>query len=124
MGIRCDEYNGVCVVAVDGNLAGDAVAEARGVVDAALSRREARGIVFDLGDCGFVDSAALELLCLVRRRCDDAGTRVTLAGSGRRAQIPGSHATRRAVRLPRRRGAADRRRRDERRGVVREQTSG
>ena len=82
MAIRCDEYNGVCVVAVDGDLAGDAVAEARGVVDGALSRRDARGIVFDLGDCHFVDSAALELLCLVRRRCDDVGTRVGLARVG------------------------------------------
>ena len=82
MGIRSDEYNGVCVVAIDGDLAGDAVAEARGVVDGALSRRDGRGIVFDLGACNFVDSAALELLCRVRRRCDDAGTRVALARVG------------------------------------------
>ena len=82
MGIRCDEYNGVCVVAIDGDLAGNAVAEARGLVDGALSRPNARGIVFDLGDCEFVDSAALELLCRVRRRCDDAGIRVTLARVG------------------------------------------
>ena len=79
MNIRTDEYNGVCVVAVGGDLAGDAVAETWRVVDEVFERRGGVGFVFDLGDCAFVDSAGLEMLCRVRRRCHDAGTRVALA---------------------------------------------
>lgn len=82
MGIRCDEYNGVCVVAVQGDLSGDAVVETRRVVDESLARADAPGFVFDLDGCEFMDSAGLELLCGVRRRCDQAGKRVTLARVG------------------------------------------
>ena len=82
MGVRCDEYSGVYVVAVGGALSGDAVAEAQRAVDAALARRRGVGVVFDLEGCGFVDSGGLEMLCRVRRRCADAGTRVTLARVG------------------------------------------
>ena len=82
MSIRCDDYNGVRVVVVGRDLAGDAVAEAQRLVDESLARRGGHGLVFDLGDCGFVDSAGLELLCRTRRRCEGAGARVTLARAG------------------------------------------
>ena len=82
MTIRCDDYNGVRVVAVEGDLAGEAVGEAERSVDGALARRGAHGLVFDLGGCEFVDSAGLELLCRARRRFEDAGARLTLARVG------------------------------------------
>ena len=82
MSIRCDEYNGVCVLTVEGDLSGEAVAEARRAVEEASSRLNGQAFVFDLGECEFVDSSGLDLLCHVRRRCEDAGTRVTLARVG------------------------------------------
>lgn len=82
MSIRYDEYNGVCVITVDGGLSGEAVADARRAVEEALSRSKGQAFVFDLGECDFIDSSGLDLLCHVRRRCEDAGTRVTLARVG------------------------------------------
>ena len=82
MSIRTEEYNGVCVVAVEGELAGDAALEARRVVDEVLGRRGGVGVVFDLGRCEYVDSAGLEMLCRARRRCEAAGARVALARVG------------------------------------------
>ena len=82
MSVRTDEYSGVCVVAVEGELAGDAALEARRAVDEVLARRGGVGVVFDLGACESVDSAGLEMLCRVRRRCEEAGARVALARVG------------------------------------------
>jgi anti-sigma B factor antagonist len=79
--IRCDEHNGVCLVTVDGDLAGGRADEARQAVEALLARA-AGGVVFDLGRCGFIDSAGLELLCRVRRRCDERGGRMALSRVG------------------------------------------
>ena len=76
MAVRCDEYNGVCVVTPGGDLAGDDAAEARRRCDERLGTVS---FVFDLGDCDFIDSAGLEALCHVRRSCDEAGTHVALA---------------------------------------------
>jgi anti-anti-sigma factor len=81
MSIRCDEHNGVCVVTVEGDLAGARANDVRLAVDALPGRPNA-GIVFDLGQCGFIDSAGLELLCRVRRRCDQRGGRLALARVG------------------------------------------
>lgn len=81
MSIRCEEHNGVCVVTVDGDLAGARAEEARRAADAALSR-PGGGVVFDLGGCDFIDSAGLEMLCRVRRRCDERGGRMALARVG------------------------------------------
>jgi anti-anti-sigma factor len=80
--IRSEEYNGVCVLSVDGELSGDSVAEVRQVVDDVVARHDARGIVFDLDGCEFIDSAGLELLCRIRRRCEIAGKKVTLTRVG------------------------------------------
>ena len=79
MSIRCDEQNGVCVVTVNGDFSGTAAAEAQVVVSELLARPKAVNFVFDLGGCEFIDSAGLELLCRVRRRCGDGGATVALA---------------------------------------------
>jgi anti-anti-sigma factor len=82
MSLRCDEYNGVCVITTEGDLAGDVAAEARRICDERLSRPDAASFVFDLGRCEFIDSAGLEMLCSVRRRCDEAGKHIALARPG------------------------------------------
>ena len=76
MAIRCDEYNGVCVVTPEGDLAGEAAEEAQRQCDV---RPRTTSFVVDLGNCDFIDSGGLEVLCRVRRRCDEAGTHVALA---------------------------------------------
>ena len=79
MSIHCDKYNGVLLVTVAGDLAGEGVADARGAVDEALAHGATTGVVFDLKNCDFVDSAGLEMLCALLRRCEKAGTRLAMA---------------------------------------------
>lgn len=81
MSIRCDEQNGVCVVSIEGDLVGGRVGEARHAVDPLLNRSNV-AVVLELGQCGFIDSAGLELLCRVRRRCEERGGRLALARVG------------------------------------------
>jgi anti-anti-sigma factor len=78
MPIRSDEYNGVSVLTIEGDLAGDAVLDAQRLLHGPVMRN----LVFDLNDCGFIDSAGLELLSRTRRRCDEAGCRIELARVG------------------------------------------
>jgi anti-anti-sigma factor len=82
MAIRCDDYNGVYVLTPDGDLSGDSVADARRLCDPRLSGPNGASFVFDLGRCDSIDSAGLEMLCRVRRCCDEAGTRLALARTG------------------------------------------
>jgi anti-anti-sigma factor len=82
MAIHVDEYNGVCVLAPDGGLSGEVAAEAERLCDQRLSGPNATSFVFDLCRCDSVDSAGLEMLCRLRRRCDVAGTRLALARTG------------------------------------------
>jgi anti-anti-sigma factor len=82
MGIRCDEYDGICVLTPDGELAGDVVFEAQRTCEDRLSRPHPPSFVFNLGGCDFIDSAGLEMLCRVRRRADAVGVGMTLARPG------------------------------------------
>ena len=70
MSVHFDKYKDVVVVTVEGDLAGEGVAAVRQEVDEALGRGMATGVVFDLNNCDFVDSAGLEMLCALRRRCE------------------------------------------------------
>ena len=78
MPVRTTEQPGVCVVTVEGDLSGATAAEAQQAVDEVLLRGPG-GFVFDLEECDFIDSAGLEMLCRLRRRCDEAGGRLELA---------------------------------------------
>jgi anti-anti-sigma factor len=62
---------------VEGDFSGDTVSDAQRLLD-----RPGSGIVFDLAECKFIDSAGLELLSRIRRRCGEAGIRVELARVG------------------------------------------
>jgi anti-anti-sigma factor len=75
MPVRSDEYNGVSVFTVGGDLAGETVLDAQRLLHGPVTR----GLVFDLNGCRFIDSAGLELLTRTRRRYDEAGRRVELA---------------------------------------------
>ena len=78
MPIRSEEYNGVSVFTVEGDLSGETVLEAQRLLHGPV----VRSLVFDLKDCAFIDSPGLELLSRTRRRYDEAGCRIGLARVG------------------------------------------
>ena len=79
MAIRIDEYNRVCVLAVEGDLANDAAAALRGAVTARAAGGGAMNLVVDLEKCPYLDSAGLEALLFARRACEESGGRLSLA---------------------------------------------
>ena len=79
MAVKCDEYNGVCVLTVVGDLAGDDVATARRLVDEMVDRRQVADVVVDLEKVPFVDSQGLEALCWIKQRCEDLFGQMKLA---------------------------------------------
>jgi len=82
MAIHCDEYNGVRVLILDGDLSGAVAAEAKRLCDQRLTGPNATSFVLDLGQCDYVDSAGLEMLCRVRRSCHEVGSRLVFARVG------------------------------------------
>jgi anti-sigma B factor antagonist len=79
MSIRTEEYNGVCVLTVEGDLANDDAAALRQLVDARAAEEGATNLVVDLEKCSYIDSAGLEALLAARRQCDQSGGRLSLA---------------------------------------------
>ena len=79
MGIKCDEYNSVCVVSVDGDFAGEIGNQVRRAVEERIEQRQVVDFVIDLEKSGFVDSEGLETLLWLKRRCEDLFGQVKLA---------------------------------------------
>jgi anti-anti-sigma factor len=79
MAIRTEEYNRVCVLTVDGDLANDDAAALRQWVDARAAEGQIVNLVIDLEKCPCFDSAGLEALLAARRHCDRSGGRLSLA---------------------------------------------
>lgn len=77
MPVECDEFNGVSVITVRGDLAADEAAAVRAVLSARASRPN---IVVDLEACRFLTSVGLEALLEALRTCENRGGRVMLAG--------------------------------------------
>lgn len=69
--IKSDEYNGVCVLSVNGELTGDDCKLARQAVEHQVDTRQIANFVVDLENCGFIDSDGLETLLWIKKRCDD-----------------------------------------------------
>ena len=79
MAIRTDEYDRVCVFSVDGELANDEAAAFRDAVQSRAAAGRPMDLVIDLEKCPYVDSGGLEALLFARRRCEEAGGRLSLA---------------------------------------------
>src|ERR1700712_5560298 len=79
MGIKCDEYNQVCVVSVDGDFAGEAGNQLRRAAEERIEQRQVVDFVIDLEKSGFVDGEGLETLLWLKRRCEDLFGQVKLA---------------------------------------------
>jgi anti-anti-sigma factor len=79
LAIKCDEYNGICVLAVDGDLTADASAQIKKLASERIDKRQLVEFVVDLQRAAFIDSGGLETLLWLKRRCDDLFGKVKLA---------------------------------------------
>lgn len=79
MRVRTQDYNGVTVVELQGDLDGDLVGLLQETITDILAKGSA-GIVLDMSAVGFVDSEGLELLLWVRDYCNQNKTQFRLAG--------------------------------------------
>ena len=71
MPVKCEEYNQVCVVSVEGDLVGENAQAARKLVEERVDQRQIVDFVVDFEKAGFVDSEGLETLLWVKRRAED-----------------------------------------------------
>jgi anti-anti-sigma factor len=78
MPVKTEEYNQVCVMAVNGDFAGDNSAIARKAVDEAIDQRQIVDFIVDCEKCGFMDSEGLETLLWIKRRCEDLFGKIKL----------------------------------------------
>ena len=81
MPIKCEEYNGVCVLSVDGDLTDENSAAVRRIADERAGPDQANQFVVDLQKASFIDSEGLESLLLLKRRSEAEQGRVKLAGT-------------------------------------------
>ena len=71
MGVKCEEYNQVCVVSLGGDLVGDDAQAARKSVEERIEQRQVVDFIIDFEKAGFVDSEGLETLLWIKRRAED-----------------------------------------------------
>jgi anti-sigma B factor antagonist len=79
MKIRVQDYNDVAVVELQGELDSDSVGLFQNTITNIIAARKA-GIVLDMSDLEFIDSAGLEQLLCVRELCDENNCQLRLAG--------------------------------------------
>jgi anti-anti-sigma factor len=79
MAIRCEDYNQICILRIEGDLAGEDVAAARSTVEDAIEQKQIVDFVFDMEKAPFVDSEGLEMLLWTKRRCEELFGQVKLA---------------------------------------------
>jgi anti-anti-sigma factor len=68
---KCEDYNNVCVLSLDGDLSGEANAIVRKLADERVDNRQIVDFVIDFEKAGFFDSEGLETLLWLKRRCED-----------------------------------------------------
>jgi len=78
MAIKCDEYNQVCVMAVEGDLANDLCGVMRKNADERIDQRRIVDFVIDLEKAPFIDSQGLETLLWLKERSEAALGQVKL----------------------------------------------
>ena len=80
MPVRCEEYNQVCVLSVDGDLTGENAASLRTSSEERINNRQVVDFIVDLEKSGFIDSEGLETLLWLKRRSDDLFGQAKLVG--------------------------------------------
>lgn len=79
MRINTQNYNSITVVELQGEIDGDVADSLKNVITEAISQ-EMTGVVLNMSDVSFIDSAGLELLLWVRDYCRRNKTQLKLAG--------------------------------------------
>ncbi len=79
MPVRCDQYNNVAVLAVEGDLAAENTESLRREAESKIESLHIADFIVDLERCDFVDSDGLETLLWLKRRCEDLFGQAKLA---------------------------------------------
>jgi len=93
MKIQTQKYSNVTVIALQGELDSDSIEQVKDALDNTLKRSVGQpseqknvvavfqsGIVFDMANLGFIDSAGLEFLIWARDHCIENNSQMRLAG--------------------------------------------
>ena len=78
MSIKCEEYNQVSVMSVDGDFVGENTQAARKSIEELIDKHQIVDFVLDFEKAGFVDSEGLETLLWIKRRSEDLFGQVKL----------------------------------------------
>ena len=78
MPVKCDDYEQVCVLTIQGDLSAETAGEVRKAVEDAIDRRHIVNFVVDLETCSFVDSEGLSTVLWIRKRADELFGQVKL----------------------------------------------
>lgn len=76
---KFEDYENVCVVTLDGDLAGAEAEVIRKNVDLTVEQKQIVDFVIDFEKSGFVDSEGLETLLWLKRKCEDLFGKLKLA---------------------------------------------
>jgi anti-anti-sigma factor len=79
MPVKCEEYDRVCVMSLDGDFAGEEIAPVKAKFEERLESRQILDFVVDFEKAAFIDSEGLELLLHMKRRCEEMFGQVKLA---------------------------------------------
>ena len=71
MAIKSEDYGNVCVIAVNGDLTGEATKELKQTAEERIEQKRLIDFVVDLEKTDFIDSEGLEALLWLKRRCED-----------------------------------------------------
>jgi anti-anti-sigma factor len=80
MGIKCEQYSQVCVVAVEGDFTGESAQLLRESTEEQIDQRQIVDFVIDFEKSGFIDSEGLETLLWTKRRAEDLFGQLKLVG--------------------------------------------
>ena len=78
MAVKCDEYNGVCVIAPAGDFVAENTVQARKAVEQHIDTKQIVNFVVDFEKAGFVDSEGLETLLWIKRKAEELFGQVKL----------------------------------------------
>lgn len=79
MPIKCETYEHVGVLTVQGDLSGELVQESRQAVQHLIDERQVVDFALDLEKCSFIDSEGLETLLWIKDRSEGLFGRLALA---------------------------------------------
>jgi anti-anti-sigma factor len=79
MPLKSEDYNNVCVISIDGDLAGSANEAVRKTAEERIDHRQIVDFVIDFEKGTFFDSEGLETLLWLKRRSEDLFGQLKLA---------------------------------------------